>query len=127
MKLQYVENARFAQKSWFEKLTGFRLPAPTSQDINQSNLVPDGIAYVVKMGERKSYWHGVTFPKLLSYVFLRAIGAAMFATPSLVALGVIVEYPAMGAMFLLFSVAGLVLTATYISEICNIRRIKPNQ
>jgi hypothetical protein len=126
MNLQYVDNARFAQKSWFEKLTGFRLPAPTPRQINQSTLVPDGIAYVVKMGERKSYWHGVTFPKMLFYVFLRAIGAAMFATPSLVAFGVIVEYPAMGAMFLLFSVVGLVFAATYISEICNIRRVRAN-
>jgi hypothetical protein len=123
MNLQYVDNARFAQKSWFEKLTGFRLPAPTPQDINQSTLVPDGIAYVVKMGERKSYWHGVTFRKMLSYAFLRFIGAAMFATPSAVAFGVIAEYPAMGAMFLLFSVVGLIYTATYISEVCNIRRV----
>ena len=123
MILQYIDNARIAEESWFEKLTGIDLVSPTPREINSSTLVPDGVSYVVQRGEHKTYWHGVTFNKMLSYSFLRLLGAAVFAAPSLVAFGIVVRYPAMGATFLVFSVVGLIFASKCISEICNIRRV----
>jgi hypothetical protein len=123
MKLQFIEGARVADNSWFEKLTGIDLIAPTPQDINRSTIVPDDSKYVVQMGEHRSYWQGVTSGKMIWYAFLRIVGAAIFISPSLLAYGVIFTFPAMGAAFLLFSVISLVFAARYVAEICNIRRI----
>jgi hypothetical protein len=79
----------------------------------------------VQRGEYKSYWYGVTFWQMLRYAFCRVIVAAMAATPAAMAIGVAITYPAMGAVFMLFAMAGLLISAQLLREVCNIRRINP--
>jgi hypothetical protein len=114
-----------AGDSLFKRLPWIHFESPTERQLNNSTLVNSDAQYVVQRGEYKWYWYGVTFWQMLRYAFCRVIVAAMAATPAALAIGVAISYPAMGAVFMLFAMAGLLISAQLLREVCNIRRINP--
>jgi hypothetical protein len=114
-----------AGDSLFKRLPWIHFESPTERQLNNSTLVNSDAQYVVQRGEYKWYWYGVTFWQMLRYAFCRVIVAAMAATPAALAIGVAISYPAMGAVFMLFAMAGLLISAQLLMEVCNIRRINP--
>jgi hypothetical protein len=117
------ENKLVADDSRFKRLPWVHFESPTERQLNNSTLVDSYAQYVVQRGEYKSYWYGVTFWQMLRYAFCRVIVAAMAATPAAMAIGIAITYPAMGAVFMLFAMAGLLISAQLLREVCNIRRV----
>jgi hypothetical protein len=118
-----TEQTLVAGDSLFKRLPWLHFESPTEMQLNSRALVDSDSQYVVQRGEYKSYWHGVTFWQMVRYAFCRVIVAAMAATPAAMAIGVAITYPAMGAVFMLFAMAGLLISAQLLREVCNIRRV----